>query len=277
MIALAVLVAAVLGAETHTVTMPGRSFSPARTTVVVGDTVTWRNTDSVAHDVRAADGSFESGALARFRSFSVAFPAAGPRPYLCTIHPFMRGQVDVVGALLRGPEGPVVAGESVRLEGRATPGAAVTLEGAPGRTVAAADGSFSFTVTASAGTVYRALTAAGPSPPVAPAVAAGVTADLSLQPGRRWARVRVRSTPVAPGLVATLQRYSRERFMWRTAWRARLDAGGRARFRVPTTRRGRMRVVLGRTPHGSPLAVSHAVRVRDGVQVADPVREHDPH
>jgi hypothetical protein len=99
---------------------------------------------------------------------------------------------------------------------------------------------------------------------------------LAVRPGRRRARVVVRSRPRQPGLVATLQRYSRERFMWRRVARARLDAGGRARFAIRVGGGGRVRVVLSRTRGGPPLAVTHVRRLQDGRRVRDPYRPKPP-
>jgi plastocyanin len=284
--AILAVAAGLLAGDAHTVTMPGKYFSPARVEAVVGDAVTWRNMDIVGHDVRAADGSFESGLLARFGGLTVRFDAPGPRPYLCTIHPFMRGEVDVQAALLEAVPGPVLAGEPMRLRGRTAPGAAVRLEHVQadgvvhlrGGAVAAADGTFAMTVAAEAGS-YRALTAAGASPPVTPAVLARLDPRIAVH--RNSVRVWVR--PAQPGLHARLQRYARERFMWRPLDRARLDRRGRARFRVPAST-DRVRVVLSRTARGPALAVTDTVRVRDGRHVADPAapREggapgHDDH
>jgi plastocyanin len=247
---------AAAGAESHFVSVPGKYFSPGTVTAVVGDEVTWRNSDLEEHDVRAADGSFESGRLGRFGGFTVRFDGARTVPYLCSIHPFMRGQIDVVAAVLRGPSGAALDGESVRLEGRAAPGATVTLERLEGtwhgvaNAVAGSDGAFGFTVVAAAGAAYRAVTDAGASAPVALAVTARLDARIAV----RGARVSVRTVPAQPGLVAVLQRYSRERYMWRRVAHARVDRRGRADFRVRA--RGRFRVVLSRRLRGAPLAVT---------------------
>jgi plastocyanin len=272
-------------ADADVIGIPGKFFSPARLTVVVGDEVSWRNADLVAHDVRAADGSFASGLLGRFGGFSHRFDHAGSHPYLCSIHPFMRGQVDAFGAVLHGPSGPVLAAEAVRLDGRAPAAAAVSLERQrsgeawqPQATATAdADGTFAFTVAAVEGAVYRATTAAGASPPVAPSVTSGVTARLTVHPHGARARVVVRASPAQPGLRASLQRYSRERYMWRRIAHARLDGHGRARFSVRTARGGSVRVVLSRRPRGPQLAVTDAIRVRDGAPVADPVSPDGSH
>ena len=265
------------------VSIPGRYFSPAHVTVVAGDQVTWRNSDVAPHDVRAVDGSFDSGVMARFGVFTHGFGAAGANPYYCTIHPFMRGEVDVFGALLAAPDAAVLAGAPLRLSGRAAPGAAVTLERragdwerVAGPVAAAADGAFAFTVDAVAGSVYRAVTAAGPSPEVTPAVVAGLAARISVHPRHHRSAVRVGTVPAQPGMVAVLQRYSRERYMWRRIAHARLDRRGRARF-VVRRRPGRVRVLVAHTVRGVPLATSRVVRVIDGRASREPQFGHAEH
>jgi plastocyanin len=264
-LALVVVVAfvfpAVARAESLFVGIPGKYFSPAQVTAVVGDEVTWRNSDLEEHDVRAVDGSFASGRLGRFGGFTLRVDGARSVPYVCSIHPFMRGEVDVVAAALRAPGGAALAGEPVRLEGRAAPGAAVTLERLEGSwhgdasAVAGSDGAFAFTVVAAEGAVYRVATAAGASP----AVALAVTARLEARIVVRGRRVSVRTDPAQPGLVAALQRYSRERYMWRRIAHVRLDRRGRASFR-PRAARGRYRVVLSRRVRSAPLAVTRVWR-----------------
>ena len=71
------------------------TFEPASLTVNAGDTVTWVNEDTVAHDVVADDGSFDSGSLAPGASFPHTFTTAGTVPYHCSIHPQMTGAVVV--------------------------------------------------------------------------------------------------------------------------------------------------------------------------------------
>jgi plastocyanin len=268
----AVLMAAVA------VAIPGKYFAPAQVTVVAGDEVSWRNSDLDNHDVRAVDGSFDSGPLGRFGgSYTARFDVVGPQPYYCTIHPFMRGSVDVVGATLGGPAGAVLAGERVRLDGRAPAGAEVWLERrtaagwAPvGRAAAAGDGAFAFSVMAAEGAVYRATTAAGASPELALAVTASVDMKVAVHRGR----VTVRTDPAQPGLLAVLQRYSKERYMWRRVAHARLSRRGRADFTA--SGRGRVRVTIGRTLRGTPLATSAVVRLRDGHVVRDPAMPPPP-
>jgi plastocyanin len=78
------------------VSMEGTAFNPAELTVKVGDTVTWTNNDSVAHDVTADTfKSGEPGGMAGGDTFEQTFDEAGSFDYVCTVHPGMEGTVVV--------------------------------------------------------------------------------------------------------------------------------------------------------------------------------------
>ncbi len=248
-------------AETTTISMPGKTFSPARVTIVPGDSVLWRNGDLVTHDVRGSE--FDSGPLASSLFYAHTFAAVGAQPFVCTVHPFMTGEVDVVAATLSG--GSAYAGDAVTLSGRAPAGTASvgierqvgdSLEPA-GSAVPLADGTFTASVRPSETSVYRARTALGEGA----SATVTVTLDVSLRVRLSGRRVRVTARP---GLTATLQVYSRERFMWRDAGRVKLDAHGRGVL----THHGRLvstaRVVVSRAAGGPALAVSDSYRLRDG-------------
>jgi plastocyanin len=79
----------------ETVVIDAFAYVPATVTVQVGDTVTWRNDDSVAHTATADDGSFDTGALATGESGAETFQAAGTFDYHCSIHPQITGTVVV--------------------------------------------------------------------------------------------------------------------------------------------------------------------------------------
>ena len=258
------------------VSIAGQAFVPNRLNVVGGDTVTWSNSDFTAHDVRAADGSFDSERLQRFGAFSRRVGAVGAVPYLCTIHPFMRGEVDVVAALLQAPPGPVLAGRPVRLDGRAAAGTtAVTLQRqaadgswqAARTTAPGPDEAFAFVVTADAPVTYRAVTTAGASPPVALQVTAQAAVRLTV----RHRRARVRTDPPTPHARATLQQYDRWYYLWRPRAHKRLDRDGRTTFKIPAGARGLVRVVLTRNRHAPALATSTPVRLKNGKPAADPL------
>jgi plastocyanin len=77
-VALATLVVAgSAGADTKTVQITRQGFTPAATTIAVGDTVTWHNADTVSHQVVANDGSFASPALKAGETYSFTFQNAG--------------------------------------------------------------------------------------------------------------------------------------------------------------------------------------------------------
>jgi plastocyanin len=72
------------------------AFSPATLTVRVGTTVTWTNRDADAHTVTSQhSGPLRSKALDTGQAYSFTFTTPGSYPYLCTIHPFMTGTVEV--------------------------------------------------------------------------------------------------------------------------------------------------------------------------------------
>jgi plastocyanin len=79
----------------NAVSIAGFAFSPASSTIKVGDKITWTNKDSTTHTVTADDGSFNSGDLATGATFSFTFTKAGSHAYHCSIHPSMKATVVV--------------------------------------------------------------------------------------------------------------------------------------------------------------------------------------
>ena len=76
------------------VAIPGKLFSPAQVTVAPGESVMWRNGDFAVHDVRGP--GFASPRMNRFGSFTQRFDTPGSYSYVCSLHPFMTGVVNVV-------------------------------------------------------------------------------------------------------------------------------------------------------------------------------------
>jgi plastocyanin len=260
MAAVALAAPATARADVASVAIPGKLFSPAYVQVVPGDSVVWRNSDFVDHDVAAADGSFNSGALGRFGTFVQRFDAVGTHAFYCTIHPFMTGVVAVEAATLTGPATPVFAGEGVTLHGRVPAGTGAVTVTPGGAVTPAADGTFSLTVHPDETTAYRAVTADGASPPVTVTVSEAV--KLSVSVGAH--AVRVRTDPPRPGIYATVQRWARWRFDWRRVAGARLDARGRATIRYPRAMTGKARVVLSRSARGRAVFAGDPLWLRTG-------------
>ena len=76
-------------------------YLPASTTINVGDTVEWKNTDTAAHTVTGGSpsdgpsGVFDSSLIMAGASFENTFDEAGSYDYFCMVHPWMVGNVQV--------------------------------------------------------------------------------------------------------------------------------------------------------------------------------------
>jgi plastocyanin len=81
-------------AETHVVEMRASQYQPARLTVRRGDAVVWVNRDQLPHNV-TRQGAWDSGTLAPGARWSTVAHASGTYPYVCTLHPGMRGTLVV--------------------------------------------------------------------------------------------------------------------------------------------------------------------------------------
>jgi plastocyanin len=77
--------------KTHEVQIEGLKFNPERIEVAAGDTVVWSNMDVVPHTVTASRAKVESGEIAPNKSWRFVAKRKGEMPYLCRIHPTMKG------------------------------------------------------------------------------------------------------------------------------------------------------------------------------------------
>jgi plastocyanin len=81
-----------------TVGMKNIKFVPDKITVKVGEKVTWRNEESIPHDVVADSGAdFKSEVFGKDGTFAYTPTKAGTIKYECTLHPGMVGEVVVQG------------------------------------------------------------------------------------------------------------------------------------------------------------------------------------
>jgi plastocyanin len=78
------------------VSMKDIKFDPETLTIKPGETVTWTNDDTVGHDV-TGDGfkSGEPGAMGGGDTYEHTFQKAGTFDYVCSVHPGMKGTVEV--------------------------------------------------------------------------------------------------------------------------------------------------------------------------------------
>ena len=79
----------------NTVKILNFKYVPETLTIGTGVTVKFVNQDEEPHTVTAKNGSFDSKALDTQQTWTHTFNQAGNFPYLCSIHPYMKGTINV--------------------------------------------------------------------------------------------------------------------------------------------------------------------------------------
>jgi len=77
------------------VTVDNFTFVPPVLQVKAGTTVTWTNHDDIPHSIVCPALNVHSHAMDTDDSFSYTFTRPGTFGYVCGLHPFMHGQVEV--------------------------------------------------------------------------------------------------------------------------------------------------------------------------------------
>jgi len=227
---------------TATVPIQFAAFATPQVDIVAGDTVHWRNDSVRAHDVRASDGSFDSGRLPGGDTYDRRFDADGTYAYYCSLHPFMTGEIDVHDVLLSQSAGFAGSGKPFVLAGRAAAGVTgtVTIEGDDGSgagyqpaatATVADDGTFRAAVVPKASTTYRAVADAGQTSPAVTVRVLDHTVSATVRRGAKTT-ISVHVEPADPGAPVILQLRLRERFGWWRVAHARLDKSSNATFTV---------------------------------------------
>jgi plastocyanin len=249
------VVVAAAGADTKTVQIVKSGFTPNSTTITVGDGVTWKNADTVNHQVVANDGSFASPVLKPGDSFSETFSKAGKVSYHDSLFTSRKGTVTVnapaANVTLQSGASTIVYGNSTTISGAVTnqlTNEPVTLSSQPfgkgtqsiATTTTSANGTFSFPVSPTIQTSYQAhwRTTASPSVSVnvAPRVGFG-------QSGRLYV-AKVTSDIGYSGHYVWVQRKA-PYGSFRNVKRIYLGAASRAVFRVNIPKgRSILRLVL---------------------------------
>ena len=244
---------------------------PVEIDVVAGDNVRWTNVSVRNHTVTADDQSFDSGRLFTDDTFVHGFDTVGAVPYHCSLHPSIRGVVNVHDLLLQAPPAAASAGRTFVLQGRASaaiaPGTPVRLEADSGSGFApvttatlGTDGTFSASFVPATTANYRAVAGSVTSPPVQ-VVVLNRTMTLRATRSGRTTVLRTTVTPASPHGHVVLQFFLPEHFGWWPVRQARLDAASSASFSLRTRRRLQARVVLTLPDEATRLAVSRTVHI----------------
>ncbi|HEX3974699.1 MAG TPA: cupredoxin family copper-binding protein [Solirubrobacteraceae bacterium] len=114
------------------VTIADFHFSPAATTIHVGDTITWSNSGPSSHTATASNGSFNTGVLKKGQSASHTFTQPGTFAYVCQIHPFMHGTITVLASTTSTTPSPATATPTTTTP---TPTTAAATQTPPGPTL----------------------------------------------------------------------------------------------------------------------------------------------
>jgi plastocyanin len=118
------VVVAAAGADTKTVQIVKSGFTPSSTTINVGDSVTWKNSDVVNHQVVSNDGSFASPVLKPGESYSQTFAKSGKVSYHDALFTSRKGTVTVnapaASVTLQAGATTVVYGNSTTVAGAVT-------------------------------------------------------------------------------------------------------------------------------------------------------------
>ena len=77
------------------ITVDNFAFVPPVLRVKAGTTVTWTNHDDIPHSIVCPALKVHSHPMDTDKSFSFTFTQAGTFTYVCGLHPFMHGQVEV--------------------------------------------------------------------------------------------------------------------------------------------------------------------------------------
>jgi plastocyanin len=113
--------ATALAAVTRVVAIRSTGFAPVTRTIQTGDSIRWRNDDTVNHQVVADNGLFASPVLRPRATYTKLFTTSGTYRYRDALKPSSRGTIVVQGPApsvsIASSAGVVFWGASVRLAG----------------------------------------------------------------------------------------------------------------------------------------------------------------
>jgi plastocyanin len=110
-----------------TVSIKSTAFAPKTVTIAGGDTVTWKNVDTVNHQVVANSGAFASGQIGPNHIYAKRIDTPGTYNYHDALHPTLKGTVKVTGAapsVSVGASTPIaIYGNQIHVGGAISPAA----------------------------------------------------------------------------------------------------------------------------------------------------------
>lgn len=84
-----------LDSQLNVIEIKNFAYTPKDITIKIGETVTWINKDSMAHDAQADDKSWNVDLMVQGESQTKKFDKAGTYNYHCGPHPWMKGTIVV--------------------------------------------------------------------------------------------------------------------------------------------------------------------------------------
>ena len=269
-------------AATKAVDISSKGFSPSKVTIAFGDTVTWTNKDTVAHQVVADQAKFTSSPLLPAgQSYSFTFTKSGAFTYHDSVNTKRKGTVTVkTGLSLTATPPTVTYGASTTLGGNissAAAGETVSVNaqecGKNGFTKVAtvtsvANGNWTYIAKPMINTIYRADWVRAKS------------AQLTVKVGPKVVLKRVRTGRYSAAVIANqsfvgkfvvLQRYVPSRRAWKTVKRVTLrtvkpgvapNMASSAGFRARVARKTRLRLLLTQVQAGACYGPARSRTVR---------------
>jgi plastocyanin len=252
-----------------TVPIQFAAYGVPRVDILAGETVRWTNSSVRVHTVYAEDGTWASARIVANDSFTHRFDAVAVTNYYCTLHPFMRGEVDVHNVLLTAPTEPGAPGRPYVFHGRSAlpAGTGVSIEADSGAgfqhagdATVQSDGTFTADLVPTTTATYRAVVGADSSQAVQLVVLDRKLAVTGTGRGRA-VKVSARVAPASAGAPVVLQLRLPQHFGWWPVARAKLDHASMARFSLRLRHRYPARVVLTLRDGATALAVSRTLHV----------------
>jgi plastocyanin len=246
-----------------TVNIRSTGFAPRNVTIAGGDTVQWKNTDTVNHQVVANNGAFASGQIRPGRTFSRRIDTPGTYPYHDALYPARKGTVRVTGpapSVSVGASLPIVVyGSAIHVGGAISPAAVndtVSVQARPfgqasfveiGEVRTTTNGVWDFITTPQILTTYRATWKGKTSAEISVAV----SPRLTLTRVRSWFVTRAQPANYSGNWVY-VQRMNRFGD-WVSLRKITLNRQSAKRFKMRTLPKGinRLRVFIGTSQAGS--------------------------